>query len=97
MRALLLTAILILLPLSTAAEEIPRCTAEVAGARSCQAAVACECRWFPKNTPQGTPAGWRWDCSILKRRCRQETTGTQSSASDVTPLIVIEDERDHVD
>ncbi|MFQ5973838.1 MAG: hypothetical protein ACE5Q3_16045 [Alphaproteobacteria bacterium] len=43
-----------------------QCTPETAGQLSAQANVRCECRFFHENRMEGTPAGYRWDCGILR-------------------------------
>jgi hypothetical protein len=68
-RALALSALLSLTVLGPArAEDIPECRAEIAGQLSVQAEVACECRYFTESFLAGTPAGYRWDCGILRPR-----------------------------
>ena len=52
------------------------CTPEVAGQLSCQASRQCECRFFTENKMKGTPAGYRWDCNILRGRCGPEIPAT---------------------
>ena len=47
-----------------------QCTEAVAGQLSEQANVACECRFFHASAMAGTPAGYRWDCGILRPRVR---------------------------
>lgn len=48
--------------------EIPVCSAETAGQLSRQVNVQCACRWFTRSRLGGTPAGYRWDCGILRAR-----------------------------
>ena len=47
-----------------------QCTQAVAGQLSEQAGVQCECRFFHASAMAGTPAGYRWDCGILRPRVR---------------------------
>ena len=68
-RALGLGALLGLAILAPArADEIPECRAAIAGQLSVQADVQCECRFFTESRLAGTPAGYRWDCGILRPR-----------------------------
>jgi hypothetical protein len=68
-RALGLAALLSLVALTPArGDEIPQCRAAIAGELSIQADVQCECRFFPESLLAGTPAGYRWDCGILRPR-----------------------------
>jgi hypothetical protein len=48
--------------------ETPACQAAIAGQLSVQADVQCECRWFTESRLADTPAGYRWDCGILRPR-----------------------------
>jgi hypothetical protein len=67
--ALGITALLSLTLLATArGEEIPECRAAIAGELSLQADVHCECRFFAASRLAGTPAGYHWDCGILRPR-----------------------------
>ncbi len=54
-----------LLPPSLAAEPIA-CTAATAGQLSVQAGTSCACRYFRGGTMTDEPAGYRWDCGILR-------------------------------
>ena len=65
----LLAATVVILPLRAEEAAIPRCTTEVAGSLSCQANVACECKYFHASAAHGTPAGYRWDCGIRRPKC----------------------------
>jgi hypothetical protein len=68
-RALALAALLGLAALAPArGDEIPECRATIAGQLSVQADVECECRFFAESRLAGTPAGYRWDCGILRPR-----------------------------
>lgn len=46
----------------------PACTAATAGQLTRQAGVRCACRHFRASALAGTPAGYRWDCGILRAR-----------------------------
>jgi hypothetical protein len=48
------------------------CDAGTAGQLSVQANVQCGCRWFAASDMRGTPAGYRWDCGILRARTNHE-------------------------
>jgi hypothetical protein len=52
------------------------CTADTAGQLSVQASVQCECRWFAANGLRRAPAGYRWDCGILRARANHEVPAT---------------------
>jgi hypothetical protein len=68
-RTLGLAALLSLVALAAArGDEIPECRAAIAGQLSIQADVQCECRFFPESLLAGTPAGYRWDCGIIRPR-----------------------------
>jgi hypothetical protein len=68
-RALCISALLSLTLLAPArADEIPECRAAIAGELSLQADVQCECRFFAASRLAGTPAGYHWDCGILRPR-----------------------------
>jgi hypothetical protein len=68
-RALGIAALLSLAGLVPAlGDEIPECRAAIAGQLSVQADVQCECRLFSESRLAGTPAGYRWDCGILRPR-----------------------------
>jgi hypothetical protein len=67
-RALGLAALLSLAGLAPAWGETPACRAAIAGQLSVQADVQCECRFFTESRLAGTPAGYRWDCGILRPR-----------------------------
>ena len=47
---------------------VPACAATTAGQLSRQAGVRCACRFFPESGLAATPAGYRWDCGILRAR-----------------------------
>ena len=48
--------------------QVFQCTEAVAGQLSEQAGVRCECRFFHASAMAHTPAGYRWDCGILRSR-----------------------------
>jgi hypothetical protein len=52
------------------------CTASTAGQLSVQADVQCACRSFAASALNGTPAGYRWDCGILRARTNHEVPAT---------------------
>ncbi len=52
------------------------CSEATAGQLSVQAEVQCECRFFTASGLAGTPAGYRWDCGILRARMNQEVPAT---------------------
>ncbi len=66
-RALGLAALLSLAGLAPA-WGAPACGVAIAGQLSVQANVQCECRFFTDSRLAGTPAGYRWDCGILRPR-----------------------------
>lgn len=71
MRALF-ALILIGCGLPAAAQTPPFCTPQRAGQVACVENRMCECRHDPGGTMVGRPAGWRWDCGILRPQCRSE-------------------------
>jgi hypothetical protein len=52
------------------------CAPATAGQLSVQGNVQCECRGFAASRLRGTPAGHRWDCSILRARTNDEVPAT---------------------
>jgi hypothetical protein len=56
--------------------EVPACTAATLGQSGWQAGVRCSCRFFVASGLAGTPAGYRWDCGILKARANQAVPAT---------------------
>jgi hypothetical protein len=52
------------------------CSEATAGQLSVQADVQCECRFFTASGLAGTPAGYRWDCGILRARMNQDVPAT---------------------
>ena len=52
------------------------CAASTAGQLSVQANVQCACRLFAASALRGTPAGYRWDCGILRARTNHEVPAT---------------------
>ena len=54
------------------------CAANTAGQLSVQGNVQCECRWFTASRLRGTPAGYRWDCGILRARTNDEVPATSN-------------------
>lgn len=62
------------------------CTEATAGQLSCQAGTVCECRFAQASAMEGTPAGWRWDCGIMRPRCPgSDLPATVEDYSDVIP------------
>lgn len=64
--------LLVLLPLlaaPAAAQEIPSCTAERAGAVACLSGKLCACGFARGGSLAGRPDGWRWDCGALRPAC----------------------------
>jgi hypothetical protein len=67
-RALGAAALLGLAALAPARGQTPACGTATGGELSVQADVQCECRFFLESRFEATPAGWRWDCGILRPR-----------------------------
>ncbi|MGF1607542.1 MAG: hypothetical protein ACFB22_14525 [Rhodothalassiaceae bacterium] len=57
--------------------EAPICRAELEGQLSCQANRVCECVFATAVPARGLPDRWRWNCSILRPRCRVVPPDTQ--------------------
>jgi|SRR5690606_20052413 hypothetical protein len=74
----------LLIPAAAEAQSFA-CGESTAGQLSCQAGVACECRWFPASAMEGTPAGWRWDCGILRPRCADNRPASVEDWRDAVP------------
>ncbi|MCL6608641.1 MAG: hypothetical protein K6T74_11170, partial [Geminicoccaceae bacterium] len=51
------------------AQQPPACRPETAGIVTCMAGRLCACRFERAGRMTGTPAGWRWDCGILRPDC----------------------------
>lgn len=66
--ALLLGAAL-LLPAGAGAQAPPACAPASEGALACLAGRQCVCRFEPARRSVGRPAGFRWDCGIVRPRC----------------------------
>ncbi|MEZ5670605.1 MAG: hypothetical protein R3F55_24855 [Alphaproteobacteria bacterium] len=84
-------ACLMLLPLAVpphAHAQTFQCTEATAGQLSCQAGVACECRFAQASAMDGTPAGWRWDCGILRPHCGEPVPATIEDYSDALPDVL---------
>jgi hypothetical protein len=60
---------LLLLALPVAAQEIPACTQERAGAVACMAGKLCACGFQRGGAVSGRHDGWHWDCGILRPAC----------------------------
>ena len=52
------------------------CTESALGQLSVQGTVQCECRGFPASELHFLPAGYRWDCGILRARMNHEVPAT---------------------
>lgn len=77
-RAFLVAAAVFVAPLGAEMSAAPHesapfaCAAGTAGQISVQGHVQCACRLFPESEMRGTPAGYRWDCGILRARTNHE-------------------------
>ena len=61
---------------SPACSQTFACATNTAGQLSLQANVQCACRWFAASALHGAPAGYRWDCGILRARTNHEVPAT---------------------
>lgn len=52
-----------------AAQAPPACTATGEGSVACLGDRLCQCRWSPGGSLTGRPAGYRWDCGVLRPHC----------------------------
>ena len=52
-----------------AQEPPPACSAERAGLVACVAGKLCACRHERASAAAGLPAGFRWDCGVLRPGC----------------------------
>lgn len=86
-RSLLIGAglLLVLAPAAPVQAQSFACTQATAGQLSCQAGIACACNFFHASAMEGTPAGWRWDCGILRPRCAENQPATIDTYSDAIP------------
>lgn len=87
---LLLPLILLITMLPVAAQELTRCTPEVAGAVACMAERLCECDFRRGGLMTGTPDGWRWDCGILRGNCRGPAEVEQGGYDELPPGLSID-------
>ena len=51
------------------AQDAPMCNQVARGQVTCFATKLCECIYDRGGTTTGVPAGYRWDCGILKPSC----------------------------
>jgi hypothetical protein len=51
------------------AEDAPVCGQSTIGQLTCLSAKLCECIHDRGGSITGTPAGYRWDCGILRPKC----------------------------
>lgn len=56
------------LPLPALAQ-VPACAAEHAGIVACMAGKLCACAYDRGGAVTGVPAGYRWDCGVLRPSC----------------------------
>ena len=69
---LILTALVAFLIFTTQlvfAEDAPVCGQSTLGQVTCLSAKLCECIHDRDGSITGTPAGYRWDCGILRPKC----------------------------
>jgi hypothetical protein len=80
MRALLLSALL-LLAMPARAQEPPPCDTRREGLELCIAEKLCRCRHEPGGSLTGRPAGMRWDCGVLRPSCGVVPAGPPPNAA----------------
>ena len=51
------------------ADDMPACASQSLGAAACFSGTQCECIYDRGGTVTGTPAGFRWDCGVLRPKC----------------------------
>lgn len=68
-RILLFLPLALVLACPAAAQEIPACTQDRAGAVACMAGKLCACGYQRGGAVSGRPDGWGWDCGILRPAC----------------------------
>lgn len=68
-RMLLALLLVLVVARPAAAQEIPACTQDRAGAVACMAGKLCACGYQRGGAVSGRPDGWRWDCGILRPAC----------------------------
>lgn len=61
--------LVLLVSFPPAAQEIPACTQDRAGAAACMAGRLCLCGYQRGGIVSGRPDGWRWDCGTLRPAC----------------------------
>lgn len=67
----MLRPLALLLPLIAAMPALaqPVCIAQREGMTACFSNRLCECRHEPGGSLTGRPAGYRWDCDIMRPAC----------------------------
>ncbi|MGF1641302.1 MAG: hypothetical protein ACFCUO_10175 [Rhodospirillales bacterium] len=72
------------------ADDRTLCRAEVLGAAACLSGRLCECVYDRGGTVTGTPAGFRWDCGVLRPGCGDAATvpATENPFQGPYPLAV---------
>jgi hypothetical protein len=73
-RALLLSWLLTLAALLPAHGQAPVCDARSAGTVACLASKLCACGFERGGSMTGRPAGYRWDCGVLRPGCGGDAT-----------------------
>lgn len=75
----LLVLLLLLGAGQAAAQAPPACVAGREGMVACLGEKLCECRWQSGGTLSGRPAGYRWDCGVLRPACGVVPPGPPSA------------------
>lgn len=57
----------------------PACSADLAGVQACIAGTLCDCRYDRGGRLSGQPAGWAWDCGVLRPRCGPTGAGVPAT------------------
>ncbi len=72
------------------ADEMPVCTGQNLGAASCFSGKLCECIHDRGGSVTGTPAGFRWDCGVLRPKCGEaaDAPATQNEFTGPYPLAI---------
>lgn len=69
MPALSLLLLLLLVGGPAWGQAVPVCIPAREGMIACFGDRLCACRWQPGGTLTGRPAGYRWDCGVLRPAC----------------------------
>lgn len=71
-------------------QDFPSCTAETWGVVACIGGKSCECAYRRESAMTGAPAGFRWDCGVLRPRCDLPPADLAHPRADLPDSVTIE-------